>query len=140
MSRSTFPVVTHVALFRQGRVFLLRRAQTGFLDGFFTLPGGHQQADEGVTEAAAREVREETGVRVRRLAPLAVMPYRYGVERGVNFVFQALDYDGVPEIGEPDLFDEAAWALPTDLPRPRPDWLPRAFALAAGGTWFHEFV
>ena len=34
-----------------GELLLLRRANTGFMDGRYGLPGGHRQAGEGVTAA-----------------------------------------------------------------------------------------
>ena len=40
--RERFPVVVHVCLERDGCVALLKRANTGFMDGYYALPGGHQ--------------------------------------------------------------------------------------------------
>ena len=60
--RQGFPVVVHVMLLRGEHLFLLRRAATGFMDGYFCLPGGHQKAGESVSDAARRECLEEAGV------------------------------------------------------------------------------
>lgn len=46
-----------------GRVLLVRRAIEPFL-GSWALPAGYQEVDESPAEAAAREIREETGVEV----------------------------------------------------------------------------
>ena len=49
---------------RAGLVLMLRRAvQTGY--GLWSLPGGYVDRGEVVEEAAAREVREETGLQVQ---------------------------------------------------------------------------
>ena len=49
---------------RAGLVLMLRRAvQTGY--GLWSLPGGYVDRGEVVEEAAAREMREETGLQVR---------------------------------------------------------------------------
>ena len=49
---------------RAGLVLMLRRAvQTGY--GLWSLPGGYVDRGEVVEEAAAREVREETGLHVQ---------------------------------------------------------------------------
>jgi len=49
---------------RAGLVLMLRRAvETGY--GLWSLPGGYVDRGEVVEEAAAREVREETGLQVQ---------------------------------------------------------------------------
>lgn len=45
----------------QGRIFLTRRAD----NGQWCLPGGGMESGESVREACEREVREETGLRIR---------------------------------------------------------------------------
>jgi 8-oxo-dGTP diphosphatase len=49
------------AIFRNGDVLLIERAK-GALKGRWSLPGGHIEPGETAKAAAAREVREETGV------------------------------------------------------------------------------
>lgn len=136
--RDEFPVVVHTLLIRDSRVFLLRRAHTGFMDGFYALPGGHQRHGESVTEAAVRECQEETGARPRDLQPRSVLPYISGRHQGLNFLFEAHRFEGEPRIREPHLFDDCRWALPDDLPRNVAPWLADALALPAH-RWFREF-
>ncbi len=52
-----------VAVFRQGRVLVGRRARPP-MAGRFSLPGGVVEVGETLVEAAARELREEVGVEV----------------------------------------------------------------------------
>ena len=48
---------------RQGRgVLLLRRANSGYRDGWWALPAGHIEPGESCRAAAARELAEETDV------------------------------------------------------------------------------
>ena len=138
--RDTFPVVVHVLLWRAGGVFLLRRSATGFLDGYFVLPGGHQHSNESVRDAAAREVREETGATVAPddLRPVAVMAYRHGDARGLNVVFETTEFSGEPTVGEPGLFDVCLWADPDQLPSPHPSWLNDALDMSRTGVWFRD--
>jgi 8-oxo-dGTP diphosphatase len=56
-----------VAVFRQGRVLIVRRAREPML-GRFTLPGGVVEVGETLAEAALRELVEETGVRAEIVA------------------------------------------------------------------------
>ncbi|MFP6814970.1 MAG: NUDIX domain-containing protein, partial [Pseudomonadales bacterium] len=123
MARDVFPVVVHVLMLRGEELFLLRRANSGFMDGYYALPGGHQQAGESVEAAAKRECAEETGVHGAVLSPVCVMPYRFGRHQGLNFVFEALEWQGEPRIAEPELFSESVWVSPRAMPEPHATWI-----------------
>lgn len=136
--RHEFPVVVHTLLWRNGDIFLLNRTNTGFMDGYYSLPGGHQRLGETVREAVIRECREETGVVPQDLSPRCVMPYISGHHQGLNFVFEAHAFDGEPRINEPALFGHCLWTSPADLPQRVPPWLPDVFAMSEG-SWYREF-
>jgi 8-oxo-dGTP pyrophosphatase MutT (NUDIX family) len=138
IERDRFPVVVHVLLLRGDRLFLLRRANTGFMDGYFALPGGHQHAGENVRSAAARECLEETGAHPASLRPVCVLPYRSGGHQGVNFVFEADGWSAEPAIAEPGSFDAAGWYPVDALPTPHAGWIPLALGLRGDGRWFEE--
>ena len=55
------------------------------------LPKGHLEGEERPEQAAVREVREETGVSGRVLAPLSGIDYTF-VERGVRRISKHVDY------------------------------------------------
>jgi 8-oxo-dGTP pyrophosphatase MutT (NUDIX family) len=55
------------------------------------LPKGHLEGAELPEEAAVREVREETGVTGRVIAPLSGIDYTF-VERGVRRISKHVDY------------------------------------------------
>ena len=65
MSDRLFParpiLAVSAAVFRDGRVLLVRRAREPLL-GRFSLPGGVVEIGETLAAAAARELREEVGV------------------------------------------------------------------------------
>ncbi len=136
--RERFPVVVHVLLECEGKVALLKRANTGFMDGYYALPGGHQEQGESISETARRELTEELGVEAIEIEPLCVLPYRSGRHQGTNFLFRCLEWAGEPVINEPALFAELVWAAPDDLPQPTADWIPSALELAAAGGWYLE--
>ena len=58
-----------VALIRDGRVLLVRRARPPYR-GRWTLPGGRVEPGEDPTQAARREIEEELGLRVEALSAL----------------------------------------------------------------------
>lgn len=71
-----------------GRVLLIRRGkEPGF--GQWTVPAGKVQFGETLVAALAREVFEETGLRVR-VGPLVWTGEVLDAERGIHFV--VLDY------------------------------------------------
>lgn len=157
MARDLFRVVVHVLVWREAPVgpsgsveqsgdgdpgvelFLLKRANTGFMDGYYALPGGHQDAGESVSAAAIRECREEIAITPRDLKPLSVMPYRSGRHQGLNFLFETTDYEGEPMVNEPELFDAGCWVQPDRLPEPVAVWLPDALELKRKHQWYREF-
>ena len=51
------------AIFREGKVLLVRRARSPG-KGFYSLPGGRVEFGESLHQALSREVDEETGLRV----------------------------------------------------------------------------
>lgn len=134
--RSSFVIVVHTLVFNAAaELLLLRRANTGFMDGHYALPGGHRQTGEKVVAAAVRECREEARVDIADIKPVVVMPY----DGGVDFIFEATRWSGTPGIGEPDKCDEVLFA-PTDaLPSPTVTFVKAALECRAQGVWFREF-
>ena len=138
--RDVFPVVVHALLWRRGAVVLLRRARTGYLDGWYALPGGHLQRGESIVECAMREIREETGIDVAasQLRGAAVMPYQSGEHQGIDFIMACEDFTGEPTLAEPDRADAIGFWPADALPPNTVPYLRRALELAANREWFLE--
>ncbi len=125
-------------LLRGDELFVLKRAKTGFMDGYYTLPGGHQRMGESVEAAVRRECEEETGVEVVQVRAVCVMPYRSGRHQGLNFVFEVCGWRGEPHAAEPELFSAASWVSKEAIPHPAVPWISNALDAHAEGRWFHE--
>jgi len=138
MARDTFPVVVHALMFRGAELFLLQRANTGFMDGYFCLPGGHQVSGEGVEGALRRECEEETGAVAQSVRPVCVMPYRSGNHQGLNFVFEVQTWRGEPRLAEPELFSSAGWVAADALPEPSTPWIGDVLRARREDRWFQE--
>ena len=54
-----------ILLDTEGRVLLLRRCNTDYENGNYSLVAGKVEADEEVTAAAIREAREEVGIDIQ---------------------------------------------------------------------------
>lgn len=115
--RHTVRVAVFVLLVKEGKTFLIRRANTGWADGMFTIPSGHVEKGETVLEAAVKEAREEAGV-VIKPEDLEFLHVHYVGDVYVNFYFKATVWENEPYCAEPDLCSEVKWvsldAIPQD--------------------------
>lgn len=134
--RARFVIIVQTLVFDAAdRLLLLRRSNTGFMDGWFSLPGGHRDAGESVLDAARRECTEEACVTVEQIEPVVVMPYA----GGVDFVFEATRWSGTPAIGEPDKCDALTFAALDALPEPTTRFVKAALECRGTGVWYREF-
>ncbi len=115
-------VAVYMILERDGKIFLMRRANTGYMDGMYGLPAGHHDGAEGLREATAREAREEIGVTIKpedcEFAFLLHRPFANDGDR-VDAYFKIKSWEGEPQNLEPEKCDEMGWfaydALPENL-------------------------
>lgn len=99
-----FELSASVVLWRGEEILVMKRGLGGFAGGGWFIPGGHVEQGERPNESAAREVFEETGIRVdpARLRLVDVMTYETG--RGTA---HTVIYNGVSPAGaEPVINDE----------------------------------
>lgn len=104
----------------QGEVLLgLRRSAHG--QGTWCFPGGHLEFSEKLTEAAARETLEETGLEVCDLELISVADELGALDKGkhyVNIGFCAHKISGDLETKEPEKFEKWTWFSLDNLPTP----------------------
>ena len=106
------------------QVLLQRRQNTGFMDGLWDLScSGHVEHGESMTEAAAREAKEELGVTVA-VDKLKFFTFVHKREKEwdltyYNAYFVCTEFIGEPKICEPEKCSELKWFdlenLPDDL-------------------------
>jgi len=111
-------VAVSAAIFRDGRVLIVRRARPP-MRGVFTLPGGVVEAGETLHEALVREIREETSLVI---APVALAGHREVIARDAEgkverhfiiLAFAARWLSGEPKLNEE--LAEAHWLRPDEI-------------------------
>lgn len=138
--RTTFPVTVHLFFFRENQVLMLRRFNTGYADGQYSIPAGHLDGGETVIAAAAREALEEVGVHIdpQEIQFSGVMHRLDGDER-VDFFVNIRSWDGEPANTEPDKCDELRWVDVDHLPVNTIPYIRQALSKHRQGVWFDEF-
>lgn len=109
------------AILRRGNTVLLQnRKNTGFFDGWYSLPGGHIEEGEPLREALVREIKEELCLEVTpEQLQFAHLLHRIGPGDTLQYFdmfFEVTDWTGEPVIGEPEKSDELRWTALDQLP------------------------
>jgi 8-oxo-dGTP diphosphatase len=117
--RYTFKSAVFTILRKDDQVLLSRRAKTGWMDGFYEPPAGHLEYGETLQDAAVREVKEETGVKLSHEDLRLVHIYQtYGKRDGpyIGFMFSTNSWEGEPKIMEPEKCDDMQFFALDNLP------------------------
>jgi 8-oxo-dGTP pyrophosphatase MutT (NUDIX family) len=140
MSRHTLPVTVHMFLIRDNHILLLRRFQTGYEDGNYSVPAGHLDGGEPVRLAAVREAQEEIGVTLapQDLSFVGVI-HRGGDSERVDFFVKVGQWSGEPYNAEPDKCDELRWVGIDDLPDNTIPYVRQAIENLAHGVTIQEY-
>jgi len=139
--------------FRENQILLLRRYNTGFEDGNYSVPAGHLDGGETVRMAAQREALEETGVQIEiRDIDFASVMHRKsddtllpssgtgaGTSERIDFFLHIGAWEGEPFNAEPDKCDELRWYDLDALPANTIPYVKQAIQNFANGIVFEEF-
>ena len=112
-------VAVHLALIRQDQVLLLKRQNTGFEDGNYSLIAGHVEKAESITQAIIREAGEESGI---LLSPEDLhffhLMQRFAINDRVylDFFFSSFCWSGEICNREPEKCGELRWFTLNQLP------------------------
>jgi len=136
----TIVVAVHLFLLRDGRVLLLRRYNTGYEDGKYSVVAGHVDGGEEITAAMAREAWEEAGIAIAPgdLEVVGVM-HRRSAEERIDFFLVAWRWAGEVTNREPDKCYELAWFDLDALPANVIPYVRRALDNYRAGRWFDTF-
>jgi ADP-ribose pyrophosphatase YjhB (NUDIX family) len=128
--RAKFPVTVHLLFFREDQVLLLRRFNTGYADGQYSVPAGHLEGGETVMAAAAREANNMS---------FSTVMHRIEDEERVDFFINVDKWRGEPYNAEPDKCDDLCWVDVNELPQNTVPYVRQALGNHLAGIRFAEF-
>jgi ADP-ribose pyrophosphatase YjhB (NUDIX family) len=135
------PVAVHLFLLRPSEILMLRRQNTGFEDGNYSVVGGHLDGGETIVKASIREGREEAGIVIAAadVRVTGVMHRRAPDQERIDFFVTIERWQGEVANCEPHKCSELSWFPLDALP---PSTIPhvwQAIANVRAGQWFDSW-
>ncbi len=133
-------VAVHLFLIRNAHILLLRRYNTGYADGQYSVIAGHLDGNEEIRTAMIREAKEEAGISLspQDLQVVGVMHRKADDER-IDFFLVATSWDGEIVNAEPHKCDKLAWYALDALPENVVPYVRQAINNYQQGNWFDSF-
>ena len=139
MARFKLIPESHLFVVRDDQILLLRRCNTDYEDGKYSVVAGHMEDGETAREAICREAREEAGI---ELSPddleFAHVVHRADRGQRVGFFFAARRWRGEPRNREPHKADDFGWFPLQDLPDNTVPYVRRAIEAWRAGRFYGE--
>ena len=130
----------HLFLIRGHQVLLLRRFNTGYEDGNYSVVAGHLDGGEEVKAAMMREAQEEIGIELDYDdVEINQVMHRLSDDERIDFFLHATKWSGEIENKEPHKCDEVSWHALDDLPENVIPYIRRALANYRAGHRFDSF-
>ncbi len=130
----------YVLFVRDGKILMLRRANTGYEDGNYSLVAGHADGNEALTEATAREAKEESGVAIEpQDLELKVVIHRLADDERLDFFFEAKRWSSDIKNREPQKCDDLSWFPFDDLPKNTIPYIREAIRCYRESILYSEF-
>jgi len=121
MPKERFKLIpsVYLILIRDNKILLSRRYNTGYFDGYYSLPAGHLDGNETLKQGMVREAKEEIDVVLEPadLELVHTMNRKIPNDERVDFFFVAKKWQGEPKIMEPHKCDNLSWFELECLPK-----------------------
>lgn len=117
--RNKFPISVQLLLEKGNEILLMKRKNTGYEDGKYSLPGGHLQANEEIRKALIREAKEEIGIdiKLKDIEFYKVLNRKVNKEQEyIDFVFKTNRWTGKITNKEIDKCEEIKWVDVNQIP------------------------
>ena len=128
---------------KYGKLLFVMRSNTGFMDGKYSLPAGHVEAEETYSAGATREAFEEVGLHIEKAKIKHVFTlHRHSDDSHpvwTDVFFEVTDWAGEPVNNEPHKHSSLAWFDDSSLPDSIMDYQLYALTQIAAGESYGEF-
>jgi len=129
---------------KNGKVLLLRRANTGYMDGQYSLVAGRVDEGETFTEGIIHEALEEASIMIEKESLRVVhVLHRHDVDADKEYwvdTFLTTDkWQGEIKNGEPDKCDDLSWFDVDNLPENMIDSVRYALEKIRQGEVYSEY-
>ena len=118
--RHTIIPASYLILTKEGKILLIRRFNTGFEDGNYSMIAGHVDQGETFTEAMIREAHEEAGITLSpgdlQLVHMMHRKSHIDAEERIDAYFLANTWSGNLENKEPHKCDNFLWCDMNNVP------------------------
>ena len=132
---------SYLFLIKDGQILLLRRSNTGFMDGMYGLPAGHLDGNETAREGGAREFHEEIGIDMNPydLEVVHVMHRKAESDERIDFFMTTQKYVGKLKNMEPEKCDDLSWFSLSQLPENIIPYIREAILNFQKGKFYSEW-
>ncbi|PIR98401.1 MAG: NUDIX hydrolase [Candidatus Colwellbacteria bacterium CG10_big_fil_rev_8_21_14_0_10_41_28] len=128
---------------KEGKILLLRRYNTGYEDGNYSVVAGHVDEGESILQTMIREAKEEAGIDIdeKDLELVHVMHRMKASEKDerVDFFFRCKNWLGEIKNMEPHKCDDLSWFELSNLPDNVIPYIKEALNLIDRGQLYSEF-
>ncbi len=132
----------YLVLLKENKVLLLRRFNTGYEDGNYSLPAGHVEEGESVSDTMIREAKEEIDINIKKEdIPLSHTMHRLKTDKNderLDFFFTCKKWDGEIKNLEPQKCDDLSWFDINDLPKNVIPYVASAIKNSVEGVTYSE--
>ena len=131
---------SYLALIQNGKILLLKRFNTGYEDGKYSMVAGHVEEGETFTEAIIREAYEEAGVELQAEdIKVAHVMHRKSIDsERVDVFFTAENWQGKIDNKEPGKCNELAWFDLDQLPENAIPYIKQAINCIRNKVYYSE--
>ena len=140
MERFKMRVGVHLFLEKDNKLLLLRRYNTGYEDGNYSVVAGHVDGDETVLSAMKREALEEAGINIdeKDLEIVQVM-HRKSMDESIEYFLYSNKYSGNISIMEPNKCDDLSFYQGDKLPENMVPYIKPAITNYKNGKYFSTY-
>lgn len=131
---------SHLILLKNDKILLLRRFNTGYEDGNYSVVAGHLDGNETFIQAMVREAREEAGIDIKPedLKVIHVIHRKVPNDERIDFFIMAKKWEGELKLMEPHKCDDLNWFELDSLPKNIIPYVKQAIDNIKDGIFYSE--